>query len=90
MASRAYYAAFLSARAQAGLSHSGNTHQETAEHFLSLNGRVNLEIGNKLYSLHELRKKADYDVVPAFPAAYAQRAINLSKSILRSLGLNPA
>lgn len=87
VASRAYYAAFLSARAAASLGRS--THQEVINHYKLLSGAVNRAIGNGLYQLHELRKQADYDIAPPFPAPYAARALHVSKSVLKSLQLSP-
>lgn len=91
VASRAYYAAFLHARAIAGVNkYSKETHKETADYYLAQSGRVNLEIGNDLYSLHKLRKEADYDVVPTFEGKLAKRALNLSKKILTRLEMTPS
>lgn len=86
VASRAYYAAFLSARAAASLGRS--THQEVIDHYKLRDGAVNRAIGNGLYQLHELRKQADYDM-PPFPTPYATRALHVSKNVLKSLQLSP-
>jgi len=85
--SRAYYAAFLSARAAASLGR--GTHQEIIDHYNLRPGAVNRAIGNGLNQLHELRKQADYDVSPPFPTPYAARALHLSKAVLKLLQLAP-
>jgi hypothetical protein len=89
IASRAYYAAFLSARAAAKLNTYTNTHATTAKHYLSQGGPGNQRIGNGLFALHALRKAADYDFAPTFQQTRAARALNLSKDVLKALKLTP-
>jgi len=90
VASRAYYAAFLSARVgAANLAQRKAGHKETADYYLGLGGARNLAIGGKLFALHAIRKQADYDLSPPFRAEFARRAVYVAKDILKALGLSP-
>lgn len=89
VASRAYYAALLSARIAAGIGRSRNTHEATIKHYNSRPGQVNRAIGNDLNQLHFIRMNADYDMTPPFRPEKSAMALNLSKKILRALNITP-
>jgi uncharacterized protein (UPF0332 family) len=86
--SRAYYSAFISARIKANLQISQASHIATQNHYKALPGVANRLVFNNLNALHELRKRADYES-PAFEAKLANRAVNMSKDILKALGRAP-
>ncbi len=80
-ASRLYYAAFLYARkllTSWGCSfiQSGKTHSQVADGLKNSTVRPLIVIGKKLSKLHEIRKKADYDIHENFEADFEKLQIN--------------
>jgi uncharacterized protein (UPF0332 family) len=81
---RAYYAAFLSARNNAGITtSSGNVHELTSNHFLT-SGKA--AISNRLNDLRIARNTADYDCIAIVQRREAGVALQKCKSILQELG----
>lgn len=84
--SRAYYAAFLSARNYAGIKEKKPTvHQLTADHFLSAGMSA---VANRLNELRTSRNQADYDCELHFVKRDSGKALTLARAVIIQLGLS--
>lgn len=91
--SRAYYAAFLSARKKApstmwGMT-GGSGHKVVANHYLGKSDSTSLSIGNRLNQLKLKRETADYEIGADVLRREAGSALGMAKKILQDLGLTP-
>jgi hypothetical protein len=91
--SRAYYAAFCSARNLAGnreglaLTGQGDDHWRVINHYRNASDPLRQKIGANLSRLRGNRNKADYDdVLSGRPAATAQSSVTLARNVLTALG----
>lgn len=85
---RAYYAAFLSARNQAGISSRGqNGHEKVIEHYQSKSSSNPkfAAIRNRLDDLRTRRTDADYECEKNIESKDAGKAISLSRNIIEGL-----
>jgi uncharacterized protein (UPF0332 family) len=88
--SRAYYAAFATARSQSRERHGGIVRQSAAEHgevaaFFEKHGDAGSVIAVHLTRLRLLRNRADYDDEIGDPDATAEEAIARAREVLRLL-----
>ena len=80
---RAYYAAFLAARDNAGITTTSDVHSATVRHYLS-NGQT--EIGNRLEDMRIARSRADYELTSNVGKSDVGRILKLSEAVLKKLG----
>ncbi len=89
--SRAYYAAFCSARNFArdreklNLPQTAKAHQLVMAHFHSSQDPLRRKIARNLRRLRDQRNRADYDDTLARPEALAQSAVTLAEHLLNDL-----
>lgn len=83
---RAYYAAFLMARDQAGLHSRGpGGHEGVAQHYKLKPHSEHALIGNRLDSLRVERTYADYDCTTDIGQRRAGGAIAMSRQVIKDL-----
>jgi uncharacterized protein (UPF0332 family) len=82
--SRAYYAAFLSARDRAGLGdyQGGDIHKSVIDYYLKCR---KFTLANRLKSLRERRNKADYDLACEIMARDSGEALRLAREVIKEL-----
>ena len=91
--SRAYYAAFCSARNFArdyenlNLTQTAKDHQLVIRHFQKSQNPIHRKIGRNLRRLRDHRNKADYEDSLARPNALTQSAVTLTRNLLSSLNI---
>lgn len=92
--SRAYYAAFCSARATAAsqdglmISYAGEDHNRVTAHFRFARDPLRRKIGWDLKRLRDFRNQADYDdVMIGTPRSLAQSSVALAQNILTALAV---
>jgi len=90
--SRAYYAAFCSARNFArdsenlALEHTARDHQLVRYHFQGASDRTHRKIGLNLNRLRNNRNKADYDdTLVDRPVSLAQSSVAVARNVLNAL-----
>jgi len=90
--SRAYYAAFCSARNLARdknglvLPRGPEVHGVIRDHFETSPDRVRRKIGTDLNRLRDYRNRADYDdVLPGRPISLAQSSVAVARNVLNAL-----
>lgn len=87
--SRAYYGAFLAARAAAeakSFSSGPDVHKKLQDWFIA---NKQSAIGNRLKDCHHLRIRADYKTNEVVSSGDRDSALRFSERILRDLGVNP-
>lgn len=91
--SRAYYAAFLTARDNATGDYSGgkDSHDGLINRYRTSSVAIEKSIGNHLYQLKRLRKKADYDIGNRVDDICTSKeggeSLRLSEKVLTAFGI---
>lgn len=81
---RAYYAAFLAARNQAGIqTRTVDVHDKTKDHYLT---RSKSAIANRLGEMRIARNDADYDCQATIGKSQAGKNLKLARLVLVELG----
>jgi uncharacterized protein (UPF0332 family) len=85
--SRAYYSAFLAARARAGITvKGGRVHEAVIEHF---HERKDYRLANGLGDLRRQRNQADYDLHLRVTSLQAGAALKQARALLERLQVLP-
>lgn len=91
-ASRAYYAAFLSANQKSSVNSKGNneSHQILINSYMYSDDPKRVQIGNSLYKLKTYRTKSDYSMDKQMTKNDCGKSLELSEKILTLLEAIPS